>query len=358
MNNRHNSFLPNGAPKIDAVSSLMGLGYTERQAKNIRPWLPRQFGMAGHALPRANLEFWKAYEIVKDMQKYQKTNALSLQFDGTGKGQTCFTFNNNEFLRYRSPTMDTTVWSLEFVRHFGDGLWRSAHDVYEGGPRALEYVGENLRLKRGELSKAIERMETAPRGYDLNSEYQWLPTDTEQYIANATESIKTFWMMAAICHSNLTVGSGWNLNPESLFITRYQSFDPKRFAFALDKLCALHAASFDATSSKEKLMRMHAIQILQNKSPTALMDGNVHPAAHLHTSRIVFNSGIMKEQVVLFTDAPSAMGNLFPCFLTHAVRERFNGQHETYLTILRVPATLKDVYTDEEWQEGIRNVFR
>ncbi|QXO09440.1 hypothetical protein pEaSNUABM11_00016 [Erwinia phage pEa_SNUABM_11] len=362
MNARMSSYNPNGSPKVDAISSLQALGYTLRQAKNIRPWLPRQFGMAGNALPRANLEFWKAYEIVKDMQKYQKSNALSLQFDGA-KGQTCFTFNNNEFLRYRSPTLETTVWSLEFVRHFGDGLWRSANDVYEGGPRALEYIGENIRLKRGELAKAIELMETKPRGYDINSDYQWLLWDKNQYIVNATESVKTFWMMAAICHSNLTVSKGWNLHPEGLFITKYQSFDPSRFAFGLKTLCELYTApdvlnTAGYHSSKERLMRMHAIQILQQRSFISLMDGNFLPGLHLKGNSFIFEKTAVEETMSDYANVPSAMSGLFPCFLSSTAMQTFNGIPENYATILRVPESLTQVYTPGEWTDAVRNVFR
>lgn len=352
MNYRNNSFTRGGAPKIDAISSLQGLGYTYRQAKNIRAWLPRQFDLAGYALPRANLEFWKAYEIVKDMQKYKRNNALSLQFSGYAKGRTIFQFTHNEFLEYRSPTLQSTVWSLEFVRHFGDGLWRSSHEACQGGPRELEYIGENIRLKRGELAARLEELETIPNVHDINSDNPYLPKDTERYIENATESIRTMLMMTALCHSNLTLGNGWAVGGESLFITRFQSMDYPRYAFALDKLCALNV-------SKERALRMHSIVLMQNRNHIAQMATPTWIPAIVLESRGIIGAQFalipterLEKQIIV-----GGQNGYFPSFLTNVVTGNDPWQKH-YSMCLTIPEVLADVYTHEEWTDGIRNVFR
>lgn len=350
MKNRHFSNTRNGAPKIDALSSLQGLGYTALQAKNIRMWLPRQFGMGGLALPRANYEFWKAYEIVKDMQQYRKTNALSLQFSGYAKGRTVFQFTDNEFLEYRSPTLHSTVWSLEFVRHFGNGLWRSSTDAFEGGPRQLEYIGDNLRLKRGELATRIVEMEATQTVYDLNADGGYLPRNLERYTENARESIATLFTMAAVCHSNLTLKSGWNLNPERLCFTKYQHCDSHRLAFAIGKLCELYP-------QKEQSIRSHVIRIMQTPNHIQLINDDFIPGVYHEGGNVL---AVEQPSFVLSPAGsfiPSALQGSLPAFFVN-LPFAYGPSTTINKPMLFVPKELRDAHTEEDWILGARLFFK
>lgn len=341
MKNRHFSNTRNGAPKIDAISTLQGLGYTLQQAKNIRMWLPRQFGMAGHALPHTNYEFWKAYEIVKDMQQYKRTNAISLQFSGYAKGRTVFQFTDNEFLEYRSPTLQATVWSLEFVRHFGDGLWRSATDAFVGGPRQLEYIGENLRIKRGELATRLVEIET--------NASSTLPIALERYTETAAESIATLFTMAAVCHSNNTLMGGWNLNPERLCFTKYLHCDIHRLAFAMRKLCELYP-------QKEQSFRSHVIRIMQSPQHVAIrMDDFIH-GVYLDGGNIIAVEGNNFISANGRFEETAQQGSL-PAFFAN-VPCAYGPSTTVQKPMLFVPKELCGAHTEEEWYLGARVFFK
>ena len=349
MKNRHFSNTRSGAPKIDALSGLQGLGYTFQQARNIRLWLPRQFGMAGYALPRANLEFWKAYAIVKDMQQYKRTNAISLQFAGYAKGRTVFQFTDNEFLEYRSPTLHATVWSLEFVRHFGDGLWRSSTDAFEGGPRQLEYIGENLRIKRGPLATRIAEMDAKQDVYDINADSGYLPRNLERYTEDAYQSIATLFTMAAVCHSNHTLQSGWNLNPERLCFTKYLHCDSHRLAFALGKLCELYP-------QKDQSFRSHVIRIMQNPNHIGIRTNEFIPGVYLEGGRILIVDGEHFVNGAAQLEATALQGSL-PAFFVDV--PYISGPGTVLIKpMLFVPKELRAVHTEEEWVMGARTFFK
>lgn len=153
--------------RASAHEVLVNLGYTDLEAKRIRPFLSRRFEMMHQALPRTNFDFWLAYLAAAHYSRNSDERGMfisesaSLQRDILVNGR----------IKYVSDTLNCEFATIEFVRHFGDAIFSDYSP--EMDCRVVKRTEANaMVIKNRLLQLALQNVERIAKD---SSAARWVP---------------------------------------------------------------------------------------------------------------------------------------------------------------------------------------
>jgi len=325
---------------MDAESSIMQAGYTRVEAKRIRPWLPQHFHMHQRALLPTNIEFWRAYAAVMDMQNYP-TGRFKLTHS---RQRTFFTFDNYDRLVYESPTLKTDFLALEFIRHFGPCISKNLKRV-PGEAFHFEMMNGAIKLRRGDLQMCLRQLENPPKpdsveewtrsrawiGYQMGRPELPVPAVP----TTAADAISLMLHISMLIHSNVT---RHNLHDvETPFLTRQlPSMEPVQMARAINLIPMLGSPEFEQ-------VRMKWLDLYVEPKPIRHMY-NLIPYLYVQGVGTVGMHGVEKVQRRL-----TEVRSFRPGMSLLWTDQQFPG-----VFVLEMPPEVFNLFPLDEWKQGIR----
>lgn len=158
-----------------AVESLTNVGYTELEAKRIRPYLPKHFNLAHPALPRSNVDFWLAYMAVDHFNTVSSRRGRFYSERGVG----FWAFNT---ITYACEDFEVEFSEVEFIRHFGEGFYTD-YDENVGRRVVARNPDGSLKVKNRPLQTRMREIQSELNNQnDYQSTFGW--HYTSYYVGN------------------------------------------------------------------------------------------------------------------------------------------------------------------------------
>lgn len=149
-----------------AVESLTNVGYTELEAKRIRPYLPKHFTLAHPALPRSNVDFWLAYMAVDHFNTVSSRRGRFYSERGVG-------FWAYNMVSYVCEDFEVEFSEVEFIRHFGEAFYTD-YDENVGRRVVAHNPDGSLKVKNRPLQTRMREIQSElNKQNDYQSTFGW-----------------------------------------------------------------------------------------------------------------------------------------------------------------------------------------
>lgn len=321
-----------------AVETLTSLGYTELEAKRIRPYLPKHFQIDHPAPPRTNVEFWLAYYAA---QHFTTSSANRGKF--TSELVVGFWPYNN--ITYTCDAFTVSFSEIEFIRHFGEALFTDFDTnlgrrvVALNNDGSLKLKNRPLQIRLREIEVEIDEIKN-----DYGFHYGWFQTRYHtgnlQLPPRGCPNVKT--ILSLLAQAALALEFQVDAHNRRMLSNQLDYVAIAKFLFFLEynRMRGMPLKEFSSLRN----------QIFRNMLSRSPINGNIR--VDVPTSVfMVPNKGFFTADG--FRQFPIGNGSPYPSYYIGDLLVRYTDHTNSMRTCVKVPESLYDMFTDAEWAEAV-----